>query len=56
METLLFCYFAVFAVLFNNFQAECWKSCINISFELTEVKRQTDREFIKILQYVRLGK
>ncbi|XP_066916281.1 ATP-dependent DNA helicase PIF1-like isoform X2 [Clytia hemisphaerica] len=38
------------------FQSKQWSLCINVSFELTQVKRQNDQDFIKILQYVRLGR
>jgi len=38
------------------FQSKRWESCVQRSFELTEVKRQSDQEFINILQHIRVGK
>ncbi|XP_042234132.1 ATP-dependent DNA helicase PIF1-like isoform X1 [Homarus americanus] len=38
------------------FQTSAWNRCINISMELTEVRRQDDQEFINILQSIRLGR
>ncbi|KAH0618719.1 hypothetical protein JD844_018160 [Phrynosoma platyrhinos] len=38
------------------FQAKSWRKCIHLNMELTEVRRQTDREFISLLNAVRLGR
>ncbi|XP_030061422.1 ATP-dependent DNA helicase PIF1 [Microcaecilia unicolor] len=38
------------------FQAKSWKKCIQLNMELTEVRRQTDKSFISILQAIRLGR
>ncbi|XP_053325483.1 ATP-dependent DNA helicase PIF1 [Spea bombifrons] len=38
------------------FQARSWRKCINLTMELTEVRRQTDKAFISLLQAVRLGR
>ncbi|XP_062996335.1 ATP-dependent DNA helicase PIF1 isoform X1 [Elgaria multicarinata webbii] len=38
------------------FQAKSWRRCIHLNMELTEVRRQTDREFISLLNAVRLGR
>eukprot|EP00794_Sanderia_malayensis_P007930 gene7930-8785_t len=38
------------------FQADSWRNCIHANFELTEVRRQTDNDFINILQHIRVGK
>ncbi|XP_072430603.1 ATP-dependent DNA helicase PIF1 [Chiloscyllium punctatum] len=38
------------------FQAKSWQKCIQVNLELTEVRRQTDKKFIAILQSIRLGK
>uniref|UniRef100_A0A8C6X3C3 ATP-dependent DNA helicase PIF1 n=1 Tax=Naja naja TaxID=35670 RepID=A0A8C6X3C3_NAJNA len=38
------------------FQAKSWKKCIHLNMELTEVRRQTDKEFISLLNAVRLGR
>uniref|UniRef100_A0A6J0SYQ3 ATP-dependent DNA helicase PIF1 n=1 Tax=Pogona vitticeps TaxID=103695 RepID=A0A6J0SYQ3_9SAUR len=38
------------------FQAKCWRKCVHLNMELTEVRRQTDREFISLLNMVRLGR
>ncbi|XP_030630601.1 ATP-dependent DNA helicase PIF1 [Chanos chanos] len=38
------------------FQARSWRKCIHLNMELTEVRRQTDRTFISILQSVRVGR
>ncbi|KAG0701619.1 ATP-dependent DNA helicase PIF1 [Chionoecetes opilio] len=38
------------------FQTEAWDRCISLTLELTDVKRQDDPEFIRILQAVRLGR
>lgn len=37
-------------------QAKSWRKCIHLNMELTEVRRQTDREFISLLHMVRLGR
>ncbi|XP_068618018.1 ATP-dependent DNA helicase PIF1 [Battus philenor] len=38
------------------FQSACWDKCIELCFELKEVHRQTDQEFISILNSVRIGR
>nr|XP_023671563.1 ATP-dependent DNA helicase PIF1 [Paramormyrops kingsleyae] len=38
------------------FQARSWRKCIHLNMELTDVRRQTDKRFISILQAVRLGR
>ncbi|KAM9323072.1 ATP-dependent DNA helicase PIF1 [Pholidichthys leucotaenia] len=38
------------------FQARSWRKVIQINMELTEVRRQTDHNFISILQAVRVGR
>lgn len=38
------------------FQTEAWEKCINVSMELTEVRRQDDNKFIDILQAIRMGR
>ncbi|XP_034979174.1 ATP-dependent DNA helicase PIF1 [Zootoca vivipara] len=38
------------------FQAKSWRKCIHLNMELTEVRRQTDRDFISLLHTVRLGR
>ncbi|CAH2310452.1 ATP-dependent DNA helicase PIF1 [Pelobates cultripes] len=38
------------------FQAKTWRKCIDLTMELTEVRRQTDKDFISLLQEVRLGR
>lgn len=38
------------------FQSKCWSACVQMKFELTDVKRQSDQEFVNILQYIRVGK
>ncbi|XP_020375077.1 ATP-dependent DNA helicase PIF1 [Rhincodon typus] len=38
------------------FQAKSWQKCIQVNMELTEVRRQTDKKFIAILQSIRLGR
>ncbi|RLW06011.1 hypothetical protein DV515_00004851 [Chloebia gouldiae] len=38
------------------FQAKCWRKCIHINMELTEVRRQTDKTFVSILSAIRLGR
>ncbi|XP_056912691.1 ATP-dependent DNA helicase PIF1 [Takifugu flavidus] len=38
------------------FQARSWRKVIQVNMELTEVRRQTDRSFISLLQAVRVGR
>ncbi|KAL5021540.1 hypothetical protein ScPMuIL_000695 [Solemya velum] len=38
------------------FQSRGWRSCIDINMELNEVRRQSDKCFIDILQNIRLGR
>ncbi|XP_051868090.1 ATP-dependent DNA helicase PIF1 [Pristis pectinata] len=38
------------------FQAKSWDKCIQVNVELTEVRRQTDKTFIAMLQAIRLGR
>uniref|UniRef100_A0A4W3GQR2 ATP-dependent DNA helicase PIF1 n=1 Tax=Callorhinchus milii TaxID=7868 RepID=A0A4W3GQR2_CALMI len=38
------------------FQAKSWRKCIHLNIELTEVRRQTDKAFIAILQAIRIGR
>ncbi|CAC5379554.1 PIF1 [Mytilus coruscus] len=38
------------------FQTKAWKKCIQMNIELTEVRRQSDKSFIDILQQIRLGR
>ncbi|XP_072918483.1 ATP-dependent DNA helicase PIF1 [Hemitrygon akajei] len=38
------------------FQAKSWYKCIEVNMELTEVRRQTDKTFIAMLQAIRLGR
>ncbi|KAM9280603.1 ATP-dependent DNA helicase PIF1 [Cariama cristata] len=38
------------------FQAKSWRKCIHINMELTEVRRQTDKNFVSLLSAVRLGR
>ncbi|KAH3848886.1 hypothetical protein DPMN_091269 [Dreissena polymorpha] len=38
------------------FQSKSWRKCIDITMELTDVRRQSDKTFIDILQNIRLGK
>ncbi|XP_023226143.1 ATP-dependent DNA helicase PIF1-like isoform X2 [Centruroides sculpturatus] len=38
------------------FQSEAWRNCINVSLELTQVMRQKDEKFIRILQDIRVGR
>ncbi|CAG4956674.1 unnamed protein product [Parnassius apollo] len=38
------------------FQSPCWDKCIELCFELKEVHRQTDQEFITILNSIRIGR
>ncbi|XP_049875680.1 ATP-dependent DNA helicase PIF1 [Pectinophora gossypiella] len=38
------------------FQSPCWDKCIELCFELKEVHRQKDQEFISILNSIRIGR
>ncbi|XP_060087615.1 ATP-dependent DNA helicase PIF1 [Heteronotia binoei] len=38
------------------FQAKSWWKCIHLNMELTKVQRQTDRDFISLLDAVRQGR
>jgi hypothetical protein len=38
------------------FQSPAWEKCVHVSFELTQVHRQSDPVFIEILQNVRIGR
>ncbi|XP_062843848.1 ATP-dependent DNA helicase PIF1 [Trichomycterus rosablanca] len=38
------------------FQSRSWRKCIHMNMELTEVRRQTDRTFISLLQAIRVGR
>ncbi|XP_063153817.1 ATP-dependent DNA helicase PIF1 isoform X2 [Candoia aspera] len=38
------------------FQAKSWRKCVHLNMELTEIWRQTDKEFISLLNAVRLGR
>ncbi|XP_014371253.2 ATP-dependent DNA helicase PIF1 [Papilio machaon] len=38
------------------FQSPCWDKCIELCFELKEIHRQTDQEFITILNSIRIGR
>ncbi|KAI7810179.1 ATP-dependent DNA helicase PIF1 [Triplophysa rosa] len=38
------------------FQSRSWRKCIRMNMELTEVRRQTDKTFISLLQAVRVGR
>ncbi|XP_067892471.1 ATP-dependent DNA helicase PIF1 [Heterodontus francisci] len=38
------------------FQAKSWQKCIHVNMELTDVRRQTDKKFIAMLQAIRLGR
>nr|XP_056701009.1 ATP-dependent DNA helicase PIF1 [Euleptes europaea] len=38
------------------FQAKSWRKCIHLNMELTKVQRQTDRDFISLLDAVRQGR
>lgn len=38
------------------FQTNAWLKCIQVNIELTEVRRQSDKSFINILQQIRLGR
>lgn len=38
------------------FQSSCWDKCIELCFELREVHRQKDSEFVSILNSIRIGR
>ncbi|XP_041981756.1 ATP-dependent DNA helicase PIF1 [Aricia agestis] len=38
------------------FQMPCWEKCIELCFELKQVHRQSDPEFISILNSIRIGR
>lgn len=38
------------------FQSPCWEKCIELCYELKEVHRQKDQEFISILNSIRIGR
>lgn len=38
------------------FQSSCWEKCIELCFELKQVHRQTDSEFVTILNNIRIGR
>lgn len=38
------------------FQSKSWQKCMHTNLELTEVRRQSDKKFIDILQDIRLGR
>ncbi|XP_039533679.1 ATP-dependent DNA helicase PIF1 [Pimephales promelas] len=38
------------------FQSRSWRKCIHMNMELMEVRRQTDKAFISLLQAVRVGR
>ncbi|KAI5642096.1 PIF1-like helicase domain-containing protein [Phthorimaea operculella] len=38
------------------FQSPCWEKCIELCFELKQVHRQTDQEFVSILNSLRIGR
>ncbi|NP_942102.1 ATP-dependent DNA helicase PIF1 [Danio rerio] len=38
------------------FQSRSWRKCIHMNMELMEVRRQTDKTFISLLQAVRVGR
>ncbi|CAB3234137.1 unnamed protein product [Arctia plantaginis] len=38
------------------FQSPCWDKCIELCFELKQVHRQNDSEFISILNSIRIGR
>ncbi|XP_026321289.1 ATP-dependent DNA helicase PIF1 [Hyposmocoma kahamanoa] len=38
------------------FQSPCWDRCIELCFELKEVHRQKDSEFVSILNSIRIGR
>ncbi|KAK2177701.1 hypothetical protein NP493_583g01066 [Ridgeia piscesae] len=38
------------------FQSRAWRNCIHVNMELKDVKRQSDKKFIDILQNIRVGR
>jgi ATP-dependent DNA helicase PIF1 len=38
------------------FQTKSWQKCMQVNIELTEVRRQSDKSFIDVLQQIRLGR
>ena len=40
----------------NTLQARCWNTSITRSIELTEIYRQNDKQFIALLQNIRIGR
>lgn len=38
------------------FQSPCWEKCVELCFELKQVHRQKDQEFISILNNIRIGR
>lgn len=38
------------------FQSPCWDKCIELCFELKQVHRQKDQEFVSILNSIRIGR
>lgn len=45
-----------FSVTLYLIQAQSWHKCITRSMELTEIYRQNDKQFIAILQNIRIGR
>ena len=43
-------------IFWPSSQARCWQSCITRSIELTEIYRQSDKQFIAVLQNIRIGR
>lgn len=39
-----------------KFQARSWRKVIHVNMELIDVRRQTDKSFISLLQAVRVGR
>ncbi|XP_052776592.1 ATP-dependent DNA helicase PIF1-like [Mya arenaria] len=38
------------------FQSKAWRKCIDMNMELTDVRRQSDKTFISVLQNIRMGR
>ncbi|XP_046329293.2 ATP-dependent DNA helicase PIF1-like [Haliotis rufescens] len=38
------------------FQSRAWQKCMHVNLELSEVRRQSDRHFINVLQDIRVGR
>eukprot|EP01114_Cavostelium_apophysatum_P021146 TRINITY_DN7292_c0_g2_i1.p1 TRINITY_DN7292_c0_g2~~TRINITY_DN7292_c0_g2_i1.p1 ORF type:complete len:601 (-),score=87.50 TRINITY_DN7292_c0_g2_i1:675-2477(-) len=38
------------------FEAECWDSCVDVNFQLQQIFRQSDTDFVSLLNEVRMGK